>query len=73
VGSWLSLPFRAHFFDAAIMRRTFVGSPASEQSANHAADQANGSAAAAVMVSTAAPTTGRTVIIGFVAGARKRP
>jgi hypothetical protein len=57
------------------MRRTFVGSPASEQSANHAADQANGSAAAAaaVMVSTAAPTTGRTVIIGFVAGARKRP
>jgi hypothetical protein len=45
----------------------FVGSPASEQSAHHAADQATGTAATAVMVSTTpAATTGRTVVVAGV-------
>jgi hypothetical protein len=49
-----------------------VGSPASEQSAHHAADQATwtATAATAVMVSTTlAATTGQMVVIGFVAAA----
>src|SRR5712691_11723184 len=47
----------------------FAGSPASEQSAHHAADQAAWTAATAVMVSTAATTTGLRGFSGFVAGA----
>jgi hypothetical protein len=48
-----------------------VASPASEQSAHHAADQATWtSATTAVMVSTtSAATMGQIVVIGFVAGA----
>jgi hypothetical protein len=37
----------------------FAGSPASEQSAHHAADQANWTADTALMASTAAATTAR--------------
>src|SRR5258706_11576892 len=45
----------------------FVGSPASEQSAHHAADQATWTAATAVMVSTTpAATTGQIGVIGLV-------
>ena len=48
----------------------FAGSPASEQSSHHAANQFTWTAAAAVMVSTTpAATTGRTVVIGFIAAA----
>jgi hypothetical protein len=48
----------------------FAGSPASEQSAHHAADQATRTATTAVMVSTTpAATTGQTIAIGFVAAA----
>jgi hypothetical protein len=50
----------------------FVGSPVSEQPAHHAADQAAWTAPAttAVMVNTTrATTTGRMVVIGFVAAA----
>jgi hypothetical protein len=53
----------------------FVGSPTSEQSAHHAADQASWTATAtpAVMVSTTpAATTGQMVVIGFVAAAGAR-
>src|SRR5882724_466736 len=49
-----------------------LGSPASEQSAYHAADQSNRAANTAVTASTAAATTGRTVAIGFLASARIR-
>src|SRR5258708_1102288 len=49
----------------------FAGSPASEQSAHHAADHANWTADTAVMASTAA-TTGRRGFSGFVAGAGTR-
>jgi hypothetical protein len=50
-----------------------AGSPASEQSAHHAADQADWTAATAVMVSTAAATTaGRRGFTGFAAGAGTR-
>ena len=47
-------------------------SPASEQSAHHAADQSDGAANTAVTVSPTAATTGRTVAFGFVASARIR-
>ena len=48
----------------------FVGSPASEQSAHHAAYQATWAANTAVMVSTTpAATTGQMAVIGFVAAA----
>ena len=46
----------------------FAGSPASEQSAHHAANQCTWTAATAVMA--AAATAGRTVVIGFVAAAK---
>jgi hypothetical protein len=56
--------------DVALMCRAFVGSPASEQSAHHAANQSTWTATTAVMVSTTpAATTGRTVVIRFVAAA----
>ena len=46
----------------------FIGSPASEQSAHHAANQSTWTTA--VMVNaTPAATTGRMVVIGFVAAA----
>jgi hypothetical protein len=44
------------------------GSPASEQSAHHAADQATGTATA----TTVTVSTGRMVVIGLVLGARVR-
>jgi hypothetical protein len=48
----------------------FVGSPASEQSAHHAADQATRTATPAVMLSTTpAATMGQMAVIGFVAAA----
>jgi hypothetical protein len=55
----------------------FIGSPASEQSADYAADQANWTAATAVVVSAAAAvTTGPMVAIGIAAvagvGVRRR-
>src|SRR6266851_1867331 len=51
----------------------FAGSPASEQSAHHAAYQANWTADTAVMASTAAATTaGRRGFSGFAAGAGTR-
>jgi hypothetical protein len=51
----------------------FVRSPASEQSAHHAANQSTWTATTTVMVSTTpAATTGRTVVIGFVAAAQGR-
>ena len=46
----------------------FAGSPASEQSAHHAANQSTWTATTAVMA--AAATAGRTVVIGFVAAAK---
>src|SRR6266700_7579969 len=49
----------------------FARSPASEQSAHHAADHANWTADTAVTASTA-PTTGRSGFSGFVAGAGTR-
>jgi hypothetical protein len=58
--------------DAGVADRTLVGSPASEQSAHHTADQSNGAANTAVTVSPTAATTGRTVAIGFLASARIR-
>jgi hypothetical protein len=55
----------------------FVGSPASEKSAHHAADEATRTAATAVMVrTTSVTTTGPMVVIGFFdaagAGVRRR-
>jgi hypothetical protein len=52
----------------------FVNSPAAEQSAHHAADQANRTATAtnAVMVRTAATAAGRLVAIDFITGGRLR-
>ena len=48
----------------------FIGSPAPEQSAHDAADQCTRTATTVVMVNTtSAATTGRTVVIGFVAAA----
>ena len=44
----------------------FIGSPASEQSAHHAANQPTWTATAAVVV-TSTVTTGRRGVIGFVA------
>jgi len=50
----------------------FIGSPASEQSAHHAANQSTWTASAAVMVSTTpAAMSGRTVVIGSDAGVRR--
>jgi hypothetical protein len=53
----------------------FVGSPVSEQSAHHSANQSTWTTAVVVVSATPAATTGRTVVIGFVAanaGARRR-
>src|SRR5882762_3699822 len=50
----------------------FAGSPASEQSAHHAADQANWTADTAVMAGTAAATPDRRGFTGFAAGAGTR-
>jgi hypothetical protein len=58
--------------DVALMCRALLipraGSPASEQSAHHAANQCSWTASAAVMAPAAA--AGRTVVIGFVATAK---
>jgi hypothetical protein len=70
----LTMPGAADRADRRSLRThapyNFVGSPASEQSAHHAADQATWTATTAVMVSaTPAATTGQMVVIGFVAAA----
>src|SRR5258705_3600351 len=69
-------PFARRAVDAAATkpaRHKFAGSPASEQSAHHAADQANRAADTAVMASTtAAATTARRSFSGFAAGAGTR-
>ena len=67
-------PERAHISDWERSDRLHsVGLPASEQSAHHAADQSDWTAATAVMMNaTAATTAGRTVAIDFVTGARVR-
>src|ERR1700693_6212783 len=69
------LPCRARLI-ARISLRTivpykFVGSPASEQSAHHAADQATWTATTAVVVvsTSRAATMGQMVVIGIVAAA----
>jgi hypothetical protein len=66
----LSAEDKLLFPDLMALIQLNYGSPASEQSAYHAANQSTWTATTAVVVSTTpAATTGRTVVVGFVAAA----